>query len=363
MATDYRPPTGSDIATLDGARMLADGIPYPDFVEAGTRLGEGADWYSVWADLGRRYEEIGQAAIDAGDTATGGRWLWQGCLSYHYAQFLWFHDPARREEGQRRKVSLYRRASGHLVPPAERVEIPFGEVTIPAYLRLPAGRSRDAGPLPCALLIGGLESTKEESYLFEHMCHERGLATFAFDGPGQGELFFDVGLVRDFERYASAVVDHLQGRPEIDAGRIGVLGRSLGGYYAVRVAAREPRLKACVSWGACFDLTDFDDYPPATKQGFLYVTGIQDPEQAREQLRVVDLRDVIGDLHQPTYVLHGRLDEIFSVRHVELLEEHATGAPLEVVVEDQGNHCGHNMAHIVRPRMADWLARRLGAGR
>ena len=363
MATNYRPPTGIDIAALDGARMIADGISYPDFLDARSQLENGAEWFDVWAEKGRQYEEIGQAALDAGDHVTGAGWLWQACLAFHYAQFLWFHDPERREQGQRRKVDLYRRASAYLKPPAERVEIPFGEVTIPAYLRLPAQVPTRRSGWPCALLIGGLESTKEESYLFEHHCHQRGLATFAFDGPGQGELFFELGLQSDFERYASAAVDYLQDRSEIDADRIGVLGRSLGGYYAVRSAASEPRLKACVSWGACFDLSDLDQYPPATKAGFLYVTGISDPERARDHLGVINLKDVIADLRQPTYVLHGRHDEIFSMRHVELLRQHAVNAPLEVVVEERGNHCAHNLAHIVRPRMADWLAGQLGGDR
>ncbi|MEA2445057.1 MAG: 2,6-dihydroxypseudooxynicotine hydrolase, partial [Thermoleophilales bacterium] len=286
MATDYRPPTGSDLITLDGARMIADGIAYPDFVAASERLRDGADWYDVWADNGKRYDEIGQAAIDAGDAITGARWLWTGCMNYHYAQFLWFHDPQRREEGQRQKVDLYRRAAAHLLPPSERVDIPFGDLTIPAYLRLPAAAA-DGRPVPCVLLIGGLESTKEESYLFENMCLERGLATFAFDGPGQGEMYFELGLQGDFERYSSACVDYLETRSEVDSERIGVLGRSLGGYYSVRAAACEPRLKACVSWGACYHLEDLDDYPPATRKGFLYVTGIDDPDAARKQLEVI----------------------------------------------------------------------------
>ena len=361
MATDYRPPAGTDLIKLDGARMIADGIAYTDFATAGERVRAGDSWYEVWAGNGRRYEELGQAAIDEGHTTTGARWLWTGCMNYHYAQFLWFHEPERREEGQRRKVDLYRRAADHLLPPSERVEIAVGEVTIPAYLRLPADAPGDGGPLPCVLLIGGLESTKEESYLFENMCIERGLATFAFDGPGQGEMFFELGLQPDFERYSSACVDYLETRPEVDPQRIGVLGRSLGGYYAVRAAAREPRLKACVSWGACYHLADIDDYPPATREGFLYVTGLEDRDAARRQLDAIDLGDVIGDLTQPTYVLHGALDEIFSMRHVELLREGARNAPLEIVVEEHGNHCGHNLAHIVRPRMADWLADQLSS--
>ena len=104
MPTTHHPPTGNDIAALDGARMIADGIPYPDFLAARSRLEDGAEWFDVWAENGRGYESIGQAALDAGHPLTGGRWLWQASLAFHYAQFLWFHDPRRREEGQQRKV-------------------------------------------------------------------------------------------------------------------------------------------------------------------------------------------------------------------------------------------------------------------
>jgi 2,6-dihydroxypseudooxynicotine hydrolase len=38
-------------------------------------------------------------------------------------------------------------------------------------------------------------------------------------------------------------------------------------------------------------------------------------------------------------------------------------ADLEVQVEEDGDHCCHNMGHLVRPRMADWMADRLEAAR
>jgi 2,6-dihydroxypseudooxynicotine hydrolase len=60
-------------------------------------------------------------------------------------------------------------------------------------------------------------------------------------------------------------------------------------------------------------------------------------------------------------VLHGAHDDIFSVRHVDRLREAATNAELDVVVEPDGDHCCHELAHLVRPRMADWLAHRLAA--
>jgi 2,6-dihydroxypseudooxynicotine hydrolase len=192
------------------------------------------------------------------------------------------------------------------------------------------------------------------------MCLRRGMATFAFDGPGQGELFFDRKLQPDFERYASAVVDHLEGAAGIDGDRIGVLGRSLGGYYAVRSAAREPRFRACVAWGACFDMSDYDSMPPHTQDGFAYVTGIDDRDEAREYLLdSLDLSDVAVDLRCPTYVVHGFHDVIFSMGQVDKLREQVTNVPIEIAVEQDGDHCCHNMGPIVRPRMADWLANQL----
>jgi 2,6-dihydroxypseudooxynicotine hydrolase len=337
--------------------MVADGLPLDDVERAADVSVD--DWYGYWMDRCDDYERRGEQAIDEGSTITGGNLLWTASLCAHYAQYIWWKDPDVRQAGQSRKVDLYRRAAPHLDPPAERDDIPFGDVTIPAYLRLP---TRGAGPFPCVVLIGGLESTKEESRLFEELCLARGLATFAFDGPGQGELFPDIGLQPGFERYASRVVDHLAERDDVDAGRLGVLGRSLGGYYAPRSAAADPRFRACVAWGACYDLSEFDRMKPELREGFLYVTGIGDEGDARRLLdEAIDLSDVIADLRAPTYVLHGAHDDIFSVEHVDRLREAATNAELEIVVEPDGDHCCHELAHLVRPRMADWLAIRLEA--
>src|SRR4029453_16142151 len=48
-------------------------------------------------------------------------------------------------------------------------------------------------------------------------------------------------------------VDYLLTRDDIDASRIGLVGWSLGGYYAPRAAAFEQRLALAVAWGANHD--------------------------------------------------------------------------------------------------------------
>lgn len=346
---------------LNPGRMLSDGIPYPDFKRATEEIAELEGWFDFWVETGERYEALGEHALATGRGVSGGEWLWQASLSFHYAQLMWFHDPGRREQGQRRKVELYNRAAPHLRPPAERIEIAFAGATIPGFLRLPVGE-RPASGWPCAILLGGLESTKEESYLFENMCLRRGLATFAFDGPGQGELFFQVKLQPDFERYASAVLDHLEARPELDRSRFGVLGRSLGGYYALRCAAQDDRLRAAVAWGFFYDMSDFGAMPERTQRGFVYVTGAPSFDEGRASLRrSLTLADVAGKLRVPALLLNGRNDPIFPPRQMELALEALEGAPVEVVIEPDGDHCCHNMGQIVRPRMADWLAEQLSA--
>ena len=338
-------------------RFVGDGVHATDLEQILSRIRTWDDWFDAWAHRANAYVAHAERALGEGNSVTEGEWLWQGSLYYHYAQFLWFHDLERREDGQRRKVDLYRRAAALLMPAAERVDIPFEGYRIPAYIRLPAiGRP----PYACVVLLGGLESTKEESYHFENLCLRRGLATCAFDGPGQGEMVFQVRLRPDFERFTGAVVDYLRTREDIDAENLGVLGRSLGGYYAVRAASLVPGFRACVVWGALYDLEHWERIPPLTRRGFAYVSGYDDLNEAGDYLRkVINLAGVAEQLRCPLYILHGAQDDILPGTHVQRLQADTRHVEQAIIVEPSGNHCCHNIYPIVRPRMADWLAQQL----
>ena len=57
----------------------------------------------------------------------------------------------------------------------------------------------------------------------------------------------------DYETAVKAVIDWLETRGDIDAGKIGLWGVSLGGYYAPRAAAFEKRVKACIGLSGPYD--------------------------------------------------------------------------------------------------------------
>jgi 2,6-dihydroxypseudooxynicotine hydrolase len=343
----------------NATRLLGDGVPGGDVNRARATLERWEQWFPYWTERGEAYERLAREALAKGRRKSGGELLWQACLSHHYAQFLWFHEPSNREAGQKRKTALYREAAPLLEPAAERFDVAFDGFSIPGYLRLPPGR---AGRAPVVMVLGGLESTKEESYLFENRCLARGLATCTFDGPGQGEMWFQAKLRPDFHRFASAVVDWLEKRPELDAGRLGVLGRSLGGYYAVHSAAHDARFKICVAWGVLFDLSYYETMKAPAALGFAYVAGFSEPRAAKAFLEEnVNLAGTAEKLRVPVYALHGAKDALIPPSQLEKLRAALAKNPdVTLDMPADGDHCCHNLYHVVRPRMADWVAERLG---
>ncbi len=349
----------AEVMESSKGRMIGDGLRAADLDEILKRCTGWDDWYEVVTGIGDRYERMAEDCLANGHSISAGEMLWRASMYYHYAQFYMFERPDLREAGQKKKVELYKRAAPLFFPAAERVEIPFEGFTIPGYLRLPPGVAK----LPCALLIGGLESTKEESFLFERMCHDRRMATFAFDGPGQGEMFFQTKIRGDFERFTSAVIDYLETRPEIDASRLGVLGRSLGGHYAPKSAAHDKRISVCVCWGVLYDLESYwDTLEHITRRGFVYCSGNTDPVKANEDLKVINLSGWAEKITCSLYLQHGMQDQIIPFSQAQWLEREAVNAK-EIVkqYEPNGNHCCHNMYHLTRHSMADHLAKVLRA--
>ena len=135
---------------------------------------------------------------------------------------------------------------------------------------------------------------------FEDLCLRRGLATFAFDGPGQGEVFFDVKARPDFERYASAVVDEANGIPNSTARGSRSWDEALAAFTRFGRPRATRASRACVAWSFFYDLSDFDGFPKHTQQGFAYVSGYDDVEAEKRYVQeALTLADVAEEAHRP----------------------------------------------------------------
>jgi 2,6-dihydroxypseudooxynicotine hydrolase len=335
-------------------RMLADGIHYRDMMDIRAATPDWQGWPKAWSQKAAEAEQRGDAALAKNATRTAAAELARAALYYHYAQYMLFDDLGLKKQIHDRKVAAFLKAAPLLAPPIERVEIPFDGIRMAGYFRLPPGVEKP----PCVILLGGLDTTKEDYLTVNDLCVERGLATLAFDGPGQGETQFAMLWRKDFERAVIAAIDYLQSRPEIDRDRIGIIGRSMGGFYAPKTAALDARIKALVAWGAMYHLRNLADVPEHTLRGFLYVSASTTIEEGKGFYACIDLEPYAAKIACPMLVVHGGLDAITPLDNATRLVAEARG-PVETLIFPDSIHCCHDRAHVVRPAMADFLARNL----
>jgi len=118
-------------------------------------------------------------------------------------------------------------------------------IELAGHLRLPAGRR---GPGPAVVLTGPLSGVKEQvTGGYAERLTSAGYVTLCFDHRNFGE---SAGEPSQHEDAAGKLhdlrdaVSYLAALPEVDPGRIGCCGICLGGGYALRFAAFDPRIRA-----------------------------------------------------------------------------------------------------------------------
>jgi pimeloyl-ACP methyl ester carboxylesterase len=338
-------------------RFIANGIEYGDFVATTARIARWSEWLEGWSETARGHERLAEQAATSGHRRTAGEAYLRAAVSYHFSKFVWVLDPARNRANTLAAARCLYAAHAALDPSAERIEAPLEGGQAVANLRLPG--SRDGRPTPLVVLIPGLDSTKEEFFHWESVFLRRGMATLSLDGPGQGEAGFELPIRHDYEVAVATILDAVAERPELDQARIGAAGVSLGGYYVVRAAAFEPRLRAIAGISGPFQFgAEWEAMPELTRETVAHHTGARSIVEARERARALDLTGVAEQVRQPCLVVTGRRDRVIAWEQTKRIADAVPGA--EWVLYDDGTHVCNNIPFKYRPLVADWLRDRLG---
>jgi 2,6-dihydroxypseudooxynicotine hydrolase len=337
-------------------RFTVNGVTVSDFERVTRRVDRWSDWCAAWCDLGAEHEALGRAALDGHRLLSAGQHLAQAAVYYHFAKFVFVEDLDQMRGAHQRAVRCLTDALPHLDPPGRRIEIPFEGTALAGVLRCPLG----PGPHPVVVLLSGLDSAKEELRATEDTFLERGLATFSVDGPGQGEAEYDLPIRGDWSAPAEAILEALDGIPEVDATRVAVWGVSLGGYYAPRVAAAlGARVAACVALAGPYDFgACWPRLPELTRRTFAVRSRAADDDEARAIASTLSLEGVADAITAPLLIVFGRQDRLIPWPHAERLRD-AAGGEVELLMLEDGNHGCANVAPWHRPYTADWLATRL----
>ena len=200
-------------------------------------------WAKEWSRVAKRYEEEAAKLEQAGKFEEA-----RDAYVQAYAYYATGRYPTPYTPGKiacfRKSLEIYERAGKYFEPPLERIEIPFEDKSIPIYVRVPKDGQRHS----IVINFGGIDSFKAESYEYDEGLQRAGMASCSVDMPGVGEC--PVKASPSADSVFSAVIGYLETRPEVDAKRIAIMGRSFGGYWAAKMAYVEAkRLRASVVWG------------------------------------------------------------------------------------------------------------------
>jgi len=325
-------------------------------------------WVLAFSSVADQHQERAQA-LETRDRAGAAKEYWQAWRLFHFARWPTENTPAKRLAKQR-AVEAFRQYATLAAPPIEVVRIPFEGREIVAYLRLPA----NARPAPLVFGIAGLDSRKEDVAAHSDDYVGNGLGLFAIDLPGTGESPHAAAEIHS-DRIFSAALDYLGKRPDVDAGRIVVQGRSWSGYWAAKLAVTErARLRGAVVHGGPIHhyfqpqwLTTSlatGEYLYDYQEAKCAMHGASRLDELLAKARPFSLLE-LGLLDQPSapmLLVNGARDSQIPIADLYLLLEH--GDAKEAWVNPQGGHMGRSQQWpgpvIAEKVLMPWIARRLG---
>lgn len=324
---------------------------------------EAEPWVAAWSKLAEPLERQGGELESAGKLGGANKAYQKAAMYYGIAKFPCINHPAKKAAYQK-CIANYRKAIRSFDPAVEIVEIPFEGKQITGYLRKPKGATRP----PVVIATGGVDVYKEERNVNDLL--GIGAAAFSMDMPGAGEC--PVFNTPDAEKLYIATIEYLLSRQDLDARRMGFVGRSYAGYWGGKMAYVEPkRLKACVEWGGPIHytwqepwlehiLTEHEYFWPL-QESMIYSNGVKDYDELLRTAPAMSLeaQGWLGKPNAPMIAVNGDKDPWISPQEILLLV--STGEPKTARIIPNSKHMGRGSkeTRAVGEMVMAWIKERL----
>jgi hypothetical protein len=215
--------------------------------------GDSDAWVREWLATAGECRATAGKAEQAGHRVSAVACYRRAATYYATALYRFAHAagdaPGRELEIWRRQRECWDRVVDLQPVPGERVAIRYADTTLPGYFF----RAPDAAPgepRPLVILNNGSDGATSQMWVEGGAAaSERGYHWMTFDGPGQQAAFYEQRLPfrPDWEAVLTPVLDAMLARPDVDPGRVAVIGVSQGGYWVPRALAFEHRPVAAVA--------------------------------------------------------------------------------------------------------------------
>jgi pimeloyl-ACP methyl ester carboxylesterase len=365
------------------------------FAADAVKDGDPESWVGEWASLAERVRGSAERALAAEQAITARQAYFRASNYFRAAMLSLPHTDAHLAKYLTASRECFHAAAKLASPAVERVDVPFNGAKLPGYFLSPGTRAR-----PTLVVINGGDSTNEEMvHWLGFAAVARGWNFFVFEGPGQWsamQLNPDLHLRPDYEVPTKAVLDLLVQRDEVDPERIALFGLSLGSLLAARVAAFEPRIKACICQGLIVDVYQaWHDIWPKILQiappgafsfvfsmleklspqlrglaaHFRWMLGKTDPFDLIEAWRPYNVSALAAQIKTPMLVLYGEAEAAQSSEFVALSALRFINAvpdrvSMHMFGYDEGWASTHCQVGALAPLQAvvfDWLEKAVNA--
>jgi alpha-beta hydrolase superfamily lysophospholipase len=197
---------------------------------AGRRIRDFKDWKQVWI-------ELGDTALAEGRTRNA-------AFCYRAAHF--FTNPRDPDKNRLydRFYDLFYKA--HKTDPIGVYEVPY------KHGKLRVLKLTPENPIGTFVMHGGGESFAEEFLPYMEILHHRGYEVINFEGPGQGAALhkYNMPFEYDWEHCTNTVLNYF------NIASCAFMGISFGGWFCVRAAAFEPRIKQLIVFNVIYDMLE-----------------------------------------------------------------------------------------------------------
>jgi alpha-beta hydrolase superfamily lysophospholipase len=319
------------------------------------------EWCEKWEKEGESVEKLADRELDSGNINTAKRLFHQATACYHIGQHFYFIDKNQKERVVQKARSAYRKAISlyHEYDRPIRIEIPYKGTVIPGYLFRAKERNK-----PLIIQTNGMDNIKEaENHFFAKHITPHGYNFFAFDGPGQGEMWSNAKFdVAEYPKVVSIVIDWFEKNynDSINVNQLSLLGFSLGGFLAPYCAAFDKRVKCVIANSGWANIGGLDGIKRLKlhKKGVLYLTGCDNLEQAFKKF---DLNITNApSLECSLLYFHAGRDEIIKnpKEQADIVMKWAQGEK-ELRYYENAEHCTVDYLDEILPYMIDWLNKHL----
>jgi dienelactone hydrolase len=347
--------------------------PIRDAAASGSDAGT-PQFMAKWAEMGDKLIALAAQDETKGRAFSASNKLERASLYLITAERMQGHGHPGRKETYAKALDCFERATKLGKLNRERVEIPLEQGTMPALYT----RATGAGRKPVVVYCNGLDSCKELLYWSKlpEALARRGISTLCVDQPGSGEALRLQNLPVDphSESWASKAVDWLEQQDDVDAKAIGMTGISLGGHFAPRAVAFEPRFASGAVWGANHNWAEVqqkrlrregENPVPHYWAHVMWAFAAKDMDEFHARSADMHLNGVMERIKVPFLVTHGERDRQIALDYAHQSFGQLTASPrreLKIFTDREGGveHVGADNMSFGRDYIADWFAETLG---